>query len=193
LLRRVTRSALPKELPNTKEGALMKQKAIRISPWAPPDHRSGEMAAVTIGGLFMLDLGVLRARLVRRLRRVPLQQAPASRRGSVPDRYRDDDAARADVDGRRHGRTGRLRCGYRLPPRLPHPRPARRRPRLRPVGAWPNGRNRPSRDLRACSRMHADVGDAIVRAHSGDHRQRRSPPFAGRLGARSAGLEPATF
>lgn len=57
------------------------------------------------------DLGILRARLVRRLRRVPLQQAPASRRGSVPDRHRDDDAARADVDGRRHGRAGRLRCG----------------------------------------------------------------------------------
>jgi hypothetical protein len=35
----------------------MKQKAIRTSPWAPPELRSGDMAAVTIGGLFMLSLG----------------------------------------------------------------------------------------------------------------------------------------
>ena len=36
----------------------MKQKAIRISPWAPPELSFGEMAAVTIGGLFMLVLGI---------------------------------------------------------------------------------------------------------------------------------------
>jgi hypothetical protein len=36
----------------------MKQKAIRISPWAPSDLWSGDMAAVTIGGLFMLVLGI---------------------------------------------------------------------------------------------------------------------------------------
>ena len=36
----------------------MKQKAIRISPWAPPDLSFGDMAAVTIGGLFMLVLGI---------------------------------------------------------------------------------------------------------------------------------------
>jgi hypothetical protein len=35
----------------------MKQKAIRIPPWAPPELSFGEMAAVTIGGLFMLSLG----------------------------------------------------------------------------------------------------------------------------------------
>ena len=36
----------------------MKQKAIRISPWAPSDLSFGDMAAVTIGGLFMLVLGI---------------------------------------------------------------------------------------------------------------------------------------
>ena len=36
----------------------MKQKAIRISPWAPPDLWFGDMAAVTFGGLFMLVLGI---------------------------------------------------------------------------------------------------------------------------------------
>jgi hypothetical protein len=36
----------------------MKHKAIRISPWAPSDLSFGEMAAVTIGGLFMLVLGI---------------------------------------------------------------------------------------------------------------------------------------
>ena len=36
----------------------MKLKAIRISPWAPPDLSFGDMAAVTIGGLFMLVLGI---------------------------------------------------------------------------------------------------------------------------------------
>ena len=36
----------------------MKQKAIRISPWASPDLSFGDMAAVTIGGLFMLVLGI---------------------------------------------------------------------------------------------------------------------------------------
>jgi hypothetical protein len=36
----------------------MKQKAIRIPPWAPPDLSFGDMAAVTIGGLFMLVLGI---------------------------------------------------------------------------------------------------------------------------------------
>jgi hypothetical protein len=36
----------------------MKRKAIRISPWAPPELSFGEMAAVTIGGLFMLVLGI---------------------------------------------------------------------------------------------------------------------------------------
>lgn len=36
----------------------MKQKAIRTPPWVPPDHRSGDIAAVTIGGLFMLSLGI---------------------------------------------------------------------------------------------------------------------------------------
>jgi hypothetical protein len=36
----------------------MKQKAIRIPPWAPPELSFGEMAAVTIGGLFMLVLGI---------------------------------------------------------------------------------------------------------------------------------------
>ena len=35
----------------------MKQKAIRTSPWTPPDLWSGDMAAITIGGLFMLSLG----------------------------------------------------------------------------------------------------------------------------------------
>ena len=35
----------------------MKQKSIRTSPWAPPDLWSGEIAAVSIGGLFMLALG----------------------------------------------------------------------------------------------------------------------------------------
>jgi hypothetical protein len=36
----------------------MKQKAIRTSPWAPPDLCSGDTAAVIIGGLFMLSLGI---------------------------------------------------------------------------------------------------------------------------------------
>jgi hypothetical protein len=36
----------------------MKLKAIRISPWAPPDLSFGDMAAITIGGLFMLVLGI---------------------------------------------------------------------------------------------------------------------------------------
>ena len=36
----------------------MKQKAIRTSLWAPPDLSFGDMAAVTIGGLFMLVLGI---------------------------------------------------------------------------------------------------------------------------------------
>ena len=36
----------------------MKQKAIRVPPWAPPDLSFGDMAAVTIGGLFMLVLGI---------------------------------------------------------------------------------------------------------------------------------------
>src|SRR5215217_3482434 len=36
----------------------MKQKAIRIPPWAPPELSFGEMAAVTIGGLFMLVHGI---------------------------------------------------------------------------------------------------------------------------------------
>jgi hypothetical protein len=36
----------------------MNQKAIRTSPWAPPDLWSGDMVAITIGGLFMLVLGI---------------------------------------------------------------------------------------------------------------------------------------
>jgi hypothetical protein len=36
----------------------MKQKANRSSPWAPPELSFGEMAALTIGGLFMLVLGI---------------------------------------------------------------------------------------------------------------------------------------
>jgi hypothetical protein len=36
----------------------MKQKAIRTSPWAPPDLGSGDTAAVIVGGLFMLSLGI---------------------------------------------------------------------------------------------------------------------------------------
>jgi hypothetical protein len=36
----------------------MKQKAMRSSLWAPPDLWSGDIAAVTIGGLFMLSLGI---------------------------------------------------------------------------------------------------------------------------------------
>jgi len=36
----------------------MKQKAIRTSPWAPPDLGFGDTAAVTIGGLFVLALGI---------------------------------------------------------------------------------------------------------------------------------------
>ena len=36
----------------------MKQKAIRISPWVPSDLSFGDTAAVTIGGLFMLVLGI---------------------------------------------------------------------------------------------------------------------------------------
>ena len=36
----------------------MKQKAIRISPWASPELSFGEMAVVTIGGLFMLVVGI---------------------------------------------------------------------------------------------------------------------------------------
>ena len=36
----------------------MKQKAIRISPWASPELSFGEMVAVTIGGLFMLVVGI---------------------------------------------------------------------------------------------------------------------------------------
>src|SRR5215218_3917207 len=55
---RITSSALTNELPNTKEGALMKQKANRSSPWASSDLSLGEMAALTIGGLFMLVLGI---------------------------------------------------------------------------------------------------------------------------------------
>ena len=36
----------------------MKQKSIRTSPWAPPDLWPGEIAAVSIGGLLMLALGI---------------------------------------------------------------------------------------------------------------------------------------
>ena len=36
----------------------MKQKAIRTSPWASPDLGSGDTAAVIVGGLFMLSLGI---------------------------------------------------------------------------------------------------------------------------------------
>ena len=36
----------------------MKQKAIRTSPWAPLDLGFGDTAAVTIGGLFVLALGI---------------------------------------------------------------------------------------------------------------------------------------
>ena len=36
----------------------MKKQAVRTSPWVSPDLGSGDTAAVTIGGLFMLALGI---------------------------------------------------------------------------------------------------------------------------------------
>jgi hypothetical protein len=36
----------------------MKRSVIGTSPWAPPDLRPGVTAAVSIGSLFMLALGI---------------------------------------------------------------------------------------------------------------------------------------
>src|SRR5215212_9317849 len=36
----------------------MKRSVVRTSPWASPDLRPGDTAAVSIGGLFMLALGI---------------------------------------------------------------------------------------------------------------------------------------
>jgi hypothetical protein len=36
----------------------MKRSVVRISPWASPELRPGVAAAVSIGGLFMLALGI---------------------------------------------------------------------------------------------------------------------------------------
>src|SRR5215217_5514794 len=118
----------------------MKQKAIRIPPWAPPELSFGEMAAVTIGGLFMLVLGIWAF------------FAPASFADFVAFPYNrhllhDVGAFQIGI-----GTTMLIAllwaesvmvvlAGYVVGARfhLPHHRPEHRRPRLRPARAKPLG------------------------------------------------------